>query len=213
MKNPQLTMVLLAGVLLFSSCHEEIMTGKEPNPTKEHALEQRCCTDDVADNPYFQGYLDNLYTGLIEPSITLAEGFDSAYFVMLVENLVECIESGQNALVCLEGIPELLYVKSYLEGYQDFLLDSLRSDFDYLSDEDFFDSLSGAFAGQFGDDHDERRLPCFASYELDLSNAFMKMVEYATFNRPMAFTTFIREVGIARFKFCRCLYNTYGEGC
>ena len=209
----------MALLFFFSSCQRDHILAPDPSP--EAIVETRCCDDltgDIYNDPLYQEAWDNLYIGLIDPSLNIIEAMDTAYINAVVEQFESCLLSGQPPEVCADNFIEAFSVESVIKSLDLSLFDSLRYEYADIPDEEYFASLEEAFLASMKDLVDDHRLPCFQQYQTKIRNISMGgLAKLATTNSGVvagvaALSTII-QLAMARHEFCFCLYNNYGYGC
>ena len=212
MKIPKLTWVLVCAIFTLFSCDQEDVIASDARPSP---LELRCCTDesDLSDNQTFMDLFGNLQVALLEPANDIIAGLDEEYILSLLDDYEECVEHGTDPSTCLEVFDVLLDVKAYVEGLNTFLLDSLRQQYEYLTDREFMQMI-GENLFALTNHEEERQLPCFTRYQTAIIGAFIEFAEDLTTNHPsIAAGRLLKNYALAKINYCQCMYNMYGHPC
>lgn len=221
MQNPQLTIVAVALLTLFSSCQREQIVVPEGVPTPDHPVETRCCddlTEDILSNSLYQEAWDDIYLGLIEPSLNLLQAMDTGYIFQITRDYEACVLSGNPLDNCAEAFVTALGVKEYIEFLNQSIWDSLRLEYADIPNDAFYTSLEEALAKSLLDlPEDQRRLDCYMRYQQELNSAtqgIMKIIG-ASSDAGAIVAAFItaQKIISARTKFCDCMYSKYGYKC
>ncbi len=221
MRNPQLTIGAVALLLLFTSCQREHILAPVGATTTDLLIETRCCddlTEDILGNALYQKAWDDLYLGLIEPSINVLQGMDTAYIFQVTRDYEACVLSGKPLDNCAEAFVTALGVKEYIEFINQSIWDSLRLEYAETPNDAFYTSLKEALANSLLNlPEDQRRLDCYLQYKQDLNGAtqgIMKVIG-ASSDAGAIVAAFItaQKILSARAKFCDCMYSKYGYKC
>jgi len=206
----------MGALMLLASCSKQSVLDTAPTSAKQ--VESRCCTEDGQDilgNPLFDDWLNYLQTGIIEPTEQLLNALDTNYLLSLIDELVLCIETEQDLVACADAFREMLYVKNYVEGRNQFLLDSLRGQYPTWTDEQFEEAFLEAIGEAISPP--QRGLPCFSTYQNDVQALTEKLaLTTASPNRMaqvLGVLAYASGLLRAHNNYCACIYNTYNRPC
>ncbi|RLD20963.1 MAG: hypothetical protein DRI69_05120 [Bacteroidetes bacterium] len=215
MKFPHLKLLFFMALLALTSCDKENLELSNDQLTQDPSIGMRCCDDattDMMEDPRFLDFYDGFTNGVFDPIVAILDEFDSEEFTNELIAFEECTTAGGSYEACLGLSPILTRLIAVLEGFDMELLNALIANYDYLDREEINSVILDAV--DQSQENQGRRLPCFDQFQSDVIDATVAMggTSIVTGGVPAAIGIVVAIV-VARLKFCRCLYSTYGYGC
>ena len=220
MKFPHSNLAVLAAFLALASCQKEYPFVTNAVPVPDSTIVTRCCDGGVLlDDPTFIDIFNLMQIGLVEPGFTLFDAIDSTYLVYAIDQLASCLESGGDHLECITEFESLLSVDGFLSNY--LRLDSLTSVLAENYGDQGYDQFSTEFLVAVGifltEEYNnlpaEKKVPCYEAFQRAIVETITDFLAGLITADVTAYAYLYRDIVLARYDLCNCLYNTYGYSC
>ncbi len=215
MKLPHLNLLFFLALLVFTSCGKEAVTIPEAEPTQDTSIGMRCCDDVVADlvkDPRFIDFYDSFTNGIYNPALSLFDQFDNDALLEAFDTFNDCVASGGNIDDCIGQSEILTRLFDIINGFDMSTLITLLQGYDFLNPDDFTFAVTEAVNQMpLGS---TRQLSCFMQFREDMLTATLAGgILAAGTGGIVGALGIIAGIIAARYKFCDCLYSTYGGRC